>query len=40
MHRHRSHRRPALLAALALLATATLAGAQTFSALRGPTPLD
>ena len=40
MHRRRNHRGPALMAALALLATATLAGAQSFSALRGSTPLD
>jgi cytochrome c-type protein NapB len=40
MNRRRNHRRAGLLAALALLATATLAAAQTFSALRGSTPLD
>ena len=40
MNRHRNHRRACLFAAIALVATATLAAAQTFSALRGPTPLD
>jgi cytochrome c-type protein NapB len=40
MHRHRIHRRAGLLAAFVVLATATLAAAQTFSALRGSTPLN
>jgi cytochrome c-type protein NapB len=40
MHRHRRHRVAGLFAAIALVATATLAAAETFSALRGSTPLD
>jgi cytochrome c-type protein NapB len=40
MNRHRNRRAAGLLAVLALVATATLAAAQTFSALRGSTPLD
>jgi cytochrome c-type protein NapB len=40
MNRHRNHRRAGLVAVIALVATATLAAAQSFSALRGSTPLD
>jgi cytochrome c-type protein NapB len=40
MNRHRNHRVAGLFAAIALAATATLAAAETFSALRGSTPLD